>query len=105
MELLYINNDELVSTKYKIKFLRGNICFIKYLKEESSKTPSHELSAFPNFENKNNTLASYPTKPHAHEGTANKGECTSVLYYCAVNKEIINRTKYEHTVRHIAKQK
>ena len=46
------------------------MCFVIYLKEETSETPSHEMSVFTNRENENNTLASYPTKPHINEGLA-----------------------------------
>ena len=39
-----------------------------YIKEYTSETPRHEPIVFLTTENKNNTLAPSPPKPHVNEG-------------------------------------
>ena len=104
-ELWYINENKPAIPKYIIKLLRGDICFISYLTEEPSKTPSHKQSVFPNEENKNTMLASSPTKTHVPEGLTSERESTSNLYKQPVNEKVNHTTGYEKSVQHIAKHK
>ena len=70
VDIMNIKSNNPARKKYIINLLHDNMCFVIYLKEETSETPSHEMSVFTNRENENNTLASYPTKPHINEGLA-----------------------------------
>ena len=64
--------------------------FTAYLKEDPSKILRHKPILVPNTENKNNMIATFPTKLHVHTGPAREWVCTSELYKHPVNKEVNN---------------